>query len=105
MKSSIRVKIGAVSGILTNASTKSTNYRQVLTVIEVPEDNPFGMNYDSKAVPFEIEIHNDNIKKFSLQPHHVNEEADVELVIRPFKKDANTPVAFTFLVNKLRFVN
>ncbi len=104
MESLIRIKILAVSGILTSASTRATTTKINLTVIEVPAKNPYGVDYQAKAVPFEIQVHNENIKSFNINSNNVGEVADVELIHLPYKKDEQTPTIFNLLVNSLNFV-
>lgn len=103
MRLTTKVKILVIGNVNTSASVKQTLNHVKITVIEIPEINPYGRDYAQDAKPFEIEIHNKNMEAFVPNVARIGELAQVDLIVVPHKKDAagNTPV--TFVVNNLIF--
>lgn len=97
-----KLKILAVAGEQQSITTTKTTRKVVVTVAAIPGENPFGHNKDGSA-PFEVEVYNHNIENWSIGPTLVDEVAYAELMISPFKKDANTATTFRFIVNDLSF--
>ena len=97
-----KLKILAVGPIQTSATVKRTDRKVVLTVAEIPADNPYGHTRESSA-PFDVEVHNHNIEAFNINTSLVDEIASAELCITFYKRDANTPTTNRFLVNSLVF--
>lgn len=101
MRLTTKVRIVAISNLYSSLTAKSKLYSKKITVIEAPEINPYGRDY-SNSVPFDIEVHNDNIDKFGIVPGHIGEVATVDLIVVPHKKDQQD-ATFQFLVNNIDF--
>jgi hypothetical protein len=100
MRHKIKVTILNVSETLMSASVKSTTYKQILTVAEVPELNPYGKPLTDR-VPFDVEIHNNNIAGFGVTKNHINELAEIDVLMTPYRKDGNSETQWKILVNGL----
>lgn len=98
-----KLKILSVGPIQTNSTVKTTTRKCVLSVAEIPKDNPFG-NSKEPGVPFVVEVYNHNIENFNISTSLIGEVADVELDIRFYKRDAAvTPGMPRFIVNDMSF--
>lgn len=97
-----KLKILAISQEQQSHTAKGTTRKVVMTVAAEAIENPFG-HTPKESAPFEVDVYNHNIDNWSIGPNLVNETAYAELMISPFKKDANTATTFRFIVNDLSF--
>ena len=96
----VKLKVVAVGGVQTSLTATKTTKKVVMSVVEVPVDNPFGHNKEA-ATAFDVDVYNHNIENFQISDQLVGETVDCELVINIYKGNSSVPAGPKFIVNDL----